>query len=145
MVFTSGIIIAFFCFAFFLIWDQFLKKDSRLSTGLQVLRKKMSELETLSLKVDDQVHRQMSVFIKKTEKLEWLLKKADTLCKQLEKDLDRGLVLKQKVAMKELSPQEKKSSSPEAQQAFQFGESPFEEINFVNYSKPKRTDQESSL
>ena len=84
MFFTSGIIIAFFCFAFYLIWNQFLKKDTRLSTGLQLLRKKINELENLSVNVSAQMDRQMSLARDKVEDLELLLKSAKENCEYLE-------------------------------------------------------------
>ena len=84
MFFTSSIIIVFFCFAFYLIWDQFLKKDSRLSTGLHILRKKMQELEHLSLKVDHQVNRQMSVLEERKEEVAFQIQEARRLRNQLE-------------------------------------------------------------
>ena len=84
MFFTSGILIAFFCFAFYLIWNQFLKKDTRLSTGLQLLRKKISELENLSVNVSAQMERQMSLARDKVEDLELLLKSAKENSDRLE-------------------------------------------------------------
>ena len=86
--FTSGIIIAFFCFSFYLIWNQFLKKDTRLSTGLQILRKKISDLENLSLTVEAQIGRQIAVANQKKHQLENLLKTAEALCERLEKNLE---------------------------------------------------------
>ena len=83
MIFTSGLIIAVFCFAFYLIWDQFLKKDSRLSIGLQVLRKKMNELENLSLNVEDQVTKHMKQLQDKTLQIENALKQSKALIKQM--------------------------------------------------------------
>ena len=85
MFFTSGILIAFFCFAFYLIWNQFLKKDTRLSTGLQLLRKKINELENLSVTVSSQMERQMSLARDKVEDLELLLKSAKENSEHLEK------------------------------------------------------------
>lgn len=87
MIFTSGIIIAFFCFAFYLIWSQFLKKDARLSTGLQILRKKLSDLENLSLSVENQVDHSLSLVNEKTRKLESLLQTAKGLCDRIEKNI----------------------------------------------------------
>ena len=84
LIFTSGLIIAVFCFAFYLIWDQFLKKDSRLSIGLQVLRKKMNELENLSLHVEDQVTKHMKHIQDKTLQIESAIKQSKFLIKQLE-------------------------------------------------------------
>lgn len=90
MFFTSCLIIIFFCFAFYLIWDQFLKKDSRLSTGLKVLRKKTGELEGLSVKVDDQITRQLSLLQEKSKHFEVLIKKATQLNEQLNQHLKSG-------------------------------------------------------
>ncbi len=87
MFFTSGIIIAFFCFSFYLIWNQFLKKDTRLSTGLQVLRKKITDLENLSLTVEAQVDRHMSVINERTRRLESLVHTTKALCERLEKNI----------------------------------------------------------
>lgn len=87
MFFTSGIIIAFFCFAFYLIWNQFLRKDTRLSTGLQVLRKKITDLENLSLTVEAQVDRQVSVVSDRIKKMESLLQTAKELCERLETNI----------------------------------------------------------
>ena len=88
MFFTSGIIIAFFCFAFYLIWNQFLKKDTRLSIGLQVLRKKISDLENLSLAVDAQGERHRSNMKEKSQDLELLLQQGRELCRRLEKNIE---------------------------------------------------------
>ena len=95
MFFTSGIIIAFFCFAFYLIWNQFLKKDTRLSTGLQVLRKKISDLENLSVNVSAQISRQMSAGEEKVQKLEYLLKAGHALCDRLERNIEIARALEQ--------------------------------------------------
>ena len=87
MFFTSGILIAFFCFAFYLIWNQFLKKDTRLSTGLQVLRRKITDLENLSLTVSAQVDRQLALINDKAKELESLLQNARVVCDRLEKNI----------------------------------------------------------
>ena len=104
MVFTSGIIIAFFCFAFYLIWSQFLKKDTRLSIGLQVLRKKITDLENLSLTVEAQVDRQAALVNEKIHRLEFLLKKAGRLCEQMEENIETAHALQNP----DLSPPERK-------------------------------------
>ena len=87
MFFTSGIIIAFFCFAFYLIWNQFLRKDTRLSTGLQILRKKIGDLENLSLTVETQVDHYISTMQEKTRKLESLLQTTKQLCERMEANI----------------------------------------------------------
>ena len=94
LFFTSFIIIAFFCFAFYLIWNQFLKKDTRLSTGLKVLRKKISDLQTLSLTVETQVDRHNSVMDEKIQRMEYLLQKSKEVCQQMEKTIEVALALK---------------------------------------------------
>ncbi len=96
MFFTSCIIIAFFCFAFYLIWNQFLKKDTRLSTGLKVLRKKISELQNLSLSVETQVDRHNSVVNDKIQRMEYLLKKTTQLCLRMEHNIKIATALTNK-------------------------------------------------
>ena len=94
MFFTSCIIIAFFCFAFYLIWNQFLKKDTRLSTGLKILRKKISDLQNLSSTVDTQVDRQGALMDEKFQRMEHLLQKSKEVCQQLESRIEIALALK---------------------------------------------------
>lgn len=101
MFFTSGILIAFFCFAFYLIWNQFLKKDTRLSTGLQVLRRKITDLENLSLTVEAQMDRHQSLIKDRTQNMESLLRTAKVLSERLEKNI------------KTIQALNNKSSSPE--------------------------------
>ena len=88
LFFTSGLIIVCFCFAFYLIWDQFLKKDSRLSTGLKILRKKTGELEELSIKVENQITKQLCLLKDKTQHFEALVKKAAGLNEKLHQHLN---------------------------------------------------------
>lgn len=131
MFFTSGIIIVFFCFAFYLIWDQFLKKDSRLSTGLHILRKKMQELEHLSLKADHQISRQMSMLAERKEELDFQIQEARRLHDQLEDTLKKLQPVKEKALSEKTastvktekidSSQKDKDKLPE----FHFGNSPF--------------------
>ena len=170
LFFTSGIIIAFFCFAFYLIWNQFLRKDTRLSTGLQVLRKKISDLENLSLSVEAQVDRQMSVVNERSRRMESLLQKTKDICEHLENNIKIAQALKnshspdskkqkrleetppaQKLELntqiEEYSLKEKKfvhspsttsplkmvkeRSSLDKQRKFQFGDSPFTDLDFM--------------
>lgn len=161
MFFTSGIIIAFFCFAFYLIWNQFLRKDTRLNTGLQVLRKKIGDLENLSLNVESQVDRQMSLVGEKTRKMESLLRQSKELCDTLEKHLQMVKALEpspeeratdsshvnppevkpiknhQKEAKKSFSKNSPahlkmvKENPLNKQKRFQFGKSPFTHLDFI--------------
>ena len=101
MFFTSGILIAFFCFAFYLIWNQFLKKDTRLSTGLQVLRRKITDLENLSLTVSAQVDRQLPLVNDKAKKLETLLQNARAVCDRLEKNIKMAQALENPPVMQD--------------------------------------------
>ena len=185
LFFTSGIIIAFFCFAFYLIWNQFLRKDTRLSMGLQILRKKISDLESLALNVEMQVDRQMSMVNERTRRMESLLQKTKELSDHLERNIKiaRSLEeihsvlleeesnqkqvkeskissLKEKSAidnqfteehffeskkikkLKNVNSSERKATPLEGdkKQKFQFGESPFVNIDFVPSLSKKNID-----
>ena len=125
MFFTSGIIIAFFCFAFYLIWNQFLRKDTRLNTGLQVLRKKISDLENLSLTVESQVDRQMSLVSERARRMESLLKQGKELCEKLEKNLN---LIKD---LDHLSYEKSSSSVPTTTNKKSFNKTPLEKTEKV--------------
>ena len=163
MFFTSGIIIAFFCFAFYLIWDQFLKKDSRLSTGLQVLRKKMHKLENVSTQVNTQVHQHLSALRAESQRLEELIKQGQTLCGQLSAFIkwqeqqsalaqQTAAITKQQNSKNKLTSLQKSMqksgqkpvqksnlkkapSHPNKESIFQFGQSPFTDIDFTPSNK----------
>lgn len=141
MLFTSGILIAFFCFAFYLIWDQFLKKDSRLSTGLQILRKKMTELESLSVQVSSQVSRQIFASQEKCRQLEEMIKKAELVCSSLEKQIQTAnsySVKQLKIVHKETPIKPPSTKDPvKEENLFQFGESPFKDVDFINSTSDK--------
>ena len=128
MFFTSGIIIAFFCFAFYLIWNQFLRKDTRLNTGLQVLRKKICDLENLSLTVESQVDRQMSLVNEKTRKMESLVRQSKELCEKLEKNLKMVKAL-------EHSPEERVTNSSHVNPP---------DVKPINKSHPEETNSSFS-
>ena len=110
LFFTSCIIIAFFCFAFYLIWNQFLKKDTRLSTGLKVLRKKISELQNLSVAVESQMDRQSFAMNDKIQRLEYLLQKSQEVCQRMEKAIELASARPNKEGDKEV-----KSPAPQQQ------------------------------
>ena len=159
MFFTSGIIIVFFCFSFYLIWNQFLRKESRLTSSLHVLRKKITDLENLSLTVDAQLDRQMPKVNEKIHKLETLLKATQKTCKDLDKklalyhqepqkkttttfsttmDANIGsppkphLQIKHNLSPKKNTNQFLKATKPAPKKIskFEFGESPFRNIDF---------------
>ena len=137
-----------------MIWTQFLKKDTRLSTGLQVLRKKITDLENLSLTVEAQVDRQVSVVNEKTRKLELLIKTSKALCERLESvqsppkspEAQRVIPSQKKLAQAEellnLKEQLKKQVRPvrlrmveevkNKQHKFEFGKSPFSNVDFTD-------------
>ncbi len=140
MFFTSGIIIAFFCLAFYLIWDQFLKKDSRLSTGLQVLRKKMHKLDTLSVQVNEQVNKQLSALKEQSKQFQDLMQQAQKVCERLEKAIHIATNLsdQSKNTDGNHKPSKNDSVSPHQGQqkaVFQFGKSPFVDVDFVDSKK----------
>ena len=139
MFFTSGIIIAFFCLAFYLIWDQFLKKDSRLSTGLQVLRKKMHKLDTLSIQVNEQVNKQLSALKEQSKQFQELMKEAQALCERLEKTIHIAKNLNSKDHASAKSSESHLTHTlthpVKEKPVFQFRKSPFVDVDFVASKK----------
>jgi len=161
LFFTTGILIAFFCFSFYLIWNQFLKKDTRLSTGLQVLRKKISDLENLSLTVEALVDRKMSMVNERTRKMEALLKKTKEVSDKLEENIELAKALskahlsekkesfkppeqqhlKQKeYKLKKETPRFEKEQgtkivAEKKEKQIQFGKSPFNDLEFIENNK----------
>lgn len=85
----------FFCFSFYLIWNQFLRKDTRLSIGLNILRKKINELENLSINVEAQVDNNMSEISKKNNQLQALLQKTEIICLNLENNIKKAEALQE--------------------------------------------------
>ena len=132
MLFTSGTIIVFFCFAFYLIWDQFLRKDARLSTGLRILKKKISQLENLSSQVDTQIERQMNLIQETMQRLELMTERARILNECLEKHY--RLSVKNSPLNTAGRTRSQKTSSHTKQKSLQFGQSPFTDFNFAEES-----------
>ena len=85
MLFTTSLLIFSFCFVFYIIWNQFLRKDTRLSIGLQVLQKKMDLLENFSEKSDIQLRKGIELLDKKNKELEKIVKEARFCIFKLEK------------------------------------------------------------
>ena len=106
-----------------------MKKDSRLSAGLHVLRKKTQELEHLSIKVDHQMNRQISVLTEKKEELVSHIHEARLLCRQMENHLKKIQPLAEEApAPAELSVKDentKDNADKKKDPLFQFGKSPF--------------------
>ena len=151
-----------------MIWNQFLKKDTRLSTGLKVLRKKISDLQNLSSTVEIEMSRHSSVMDNKIQRMEYLLKKSKEVCTQMEKNIAILKTLKKQEAG-QLEPSamsskptvsETKSEKPKQQTNVQaihlkmvkekptdrpkpayFGESPFVKLGFVESHKPKSEER----
>ena len=139
-----------------------------MSTGLQVLRKKIIDLENLSLTVETQVDRQMSIVSDRMRKMESLLQTTKELCERLEsnikavhslensaqsyskesvhreekeKHLPPVEALKSEMGVKPPSEGEKElprshlkmvEEQQDKQKRFQFGESPFTNLDFID-------------
>ena len=167
--------------------ESILKEDTRLSMGLQILRKKINDLESLALSVETQIDRQMSMVNERTRRMESLLKKSKEFSEHLEKNIKiarslgeiHSILLEEEAnqeklkdnklnSLKEKSTLESKfatkhfleskknkyldkvASKKNVEQAkdekkpkFQFGESPFLNIDFV--SSLHKKDMDSSV
>ena len=85
MPFVTGLFVLSFCFVFYVIWHQFLRKDARLSVGIKVLQKKMNMLETLSHQTDVQLNKGITLLDKKNKDLEKIVSEARFCIFKMEK------------------------------------------------------------
>lgn len=152
MLFITSLLIFSFCFVFFVIWNQFLRKDTRLSIGLKILQKKMDVLEDFSEKADIQLRKGVELLDKKNRELERIVNEARFCIFKMEK-LITGIENKKPVKMslvqdknEESAPlkKKKKPSVPLVSKKFNFGESPFTHLNFVELKKKKSYDPSPS-
>ena len=157
MLFITGFLILSFCFIFYIIWNQFLRKDTRLSMGLKILQKKMTLLDDFSQKTDLQLRKGIDLLDKKNRELEKIVSEARFCIFKMEKLIlgfetaavkksaskKKSISLVQKKEASTAPPSEKKSLSliehkkPEKTK-FQFGESPFASLQFVETSKKEK-------
>ena len=167
MLFITTLFICSFCFVVYLIWSQFLKKDTSLHVGLKVLHKKMSLLEDFSHKTDQQLRAGIELLDQKNKDLEKIVKEARFCIFKMEKLIhnfdsikkeDSPDEEKKKIALVQnktdapikksnLSLIEKENESSQSQKKiskFQFGESPFANLNFVEKSTSRKKDSDSS-
>ena len=157
MLFVTTLLICSFCFVVFLIWNQFLKKDANLHVGLKVLRNKMSLLETFSQKTDQQLRQGIELLDQKNQNLEKIVKEARFCIFKMEKlihnfenmkdesisqstislvpEAEQKLTLVEKEESKEIVQPEKDKKSK-----FQFGESPFSHLSFVEHPATQKKD-----
>jgi len=162
MLFITCFLILSFCFIFYIIWNQFLRKDTRLSMGLKILQKKMTLLEAFSQKTDLQLRKGISLLDKKNRELEKIVNEARFCIFKMEK-LILGfetesskkttshsrkelisLVEKKEVPAKAdekkpLTLIENKKSKKTTE--FQFGESPFASLQFIE--SPKKEEKKT--
>lgn len=141
MPFITGLFIFSFCFVFYIIWHQFLRKDARLSVSLKVLQKKMNMLETFSKKTDLQLIRGIELLEKKNKDLEKIVSEARFCIFKMEKLLigfeEKNQNLesssKKRIALVEDAPSKNAASKKKMKNPskFDFGESPFSNLNFV--------------
>ena len=85
MLFFTTLLIGSFCFVFYLVWNQFLRKDARLSIGLKILQKKMDVLENFSEKIDLQLSKGVELLDKKNRELEKIIGEARFCIFKMEK------------------------------------------------------------
>ncbi len=96
----------------------------------------MSELETLSLRISDQVNRQISLMREKSQQLKQLIEDAETMCRKLEENLHKETNQKNHHLKIVRKPE---TSNPDP--LFQLDKSPFlEETNLLS-SKGKEKDK----
>ena len=154
MLFITCLFILSFCFLFYVIWSQFLKKDSRLSIGLKVLQKKMNILESFSKNTDIQLKKGIDLLDKKTKELEKIVNEARFCIFKMEK-LIVGFENKDKEATENSEANSKKHnislvqstnkvsdksvrSLKKSKSKFHFGDSPFSSLNFVETTSKTR-------
>ncbi len=155
MLFITTLLICSFCFVVFLIWNQFLKKDTSLYLGLKVLQKKMNLLEDFSQKTDQQLRQGINLLDQKNQDLEKIVKEARFCIFKMEKlthnfeytRKNSSIQRKSKISLlkdehisdppvkkKKLTIiEEDKKETPYLAARFQFGESPFAHLNFVEH------------
>ena len=160
MPFVTGLFIFSFCFVFYIIWHQFLRKDARLSVGLKVLQKKMNMIENFSKQTDMQLIKGIELLDKKNKDLEKIVSEARFCIFKMEKlissfeeknhsifnkkpvenqnpvEKQNEIQRQQEKTSSRLSLVEEKTSSKKSK--FDFGESPFSDLNFVSGDKNQK-------
>ena len=166
MLFFTSLLIFSFCFVFYVVWNQFLRKDTRLSIGLKILQKKMDVLENFSEKSDIQLRKGVELLDKKNRELERIVNEARFCIFKMEK-LITGIENKSKnlpkpsnktkISLVRSAPEQNKTAFSskkqkpiviqEPPQKFSFGESPFSHLNFVDTRRkepqPKQPEKDS--
>ena len=167
MLFITTLLICSFCFVVYLIWNQFLKKDTSLHVGLKVLQKKMSLLEDFSHRTDQQLRQGIKLLDQKNKDLEKIVKEARFCIFKMEKliygfegikkespsqnkskisllkneNLSSDLLSNKKITV--IKDKKKKTLELKEKKArFQFGESPFVDLNFIEYPAVKKNSDE---
>ena len=157
MPFVTGLFIFSFCFVFYIIWHQFLRKDAHLSVGLKVLQKKMNMIEKFSKQTDLQLIKGIELLDKKNKDLEKIVSEARFCIFKMEKlissfeeknshAIDKKPLEKQNKEKQNKTPSRlslvQEQSSPQKynpqKSKFNFGESPFSHLNFVSGDKHRK-------
>ena len=101
----------------------------------------MTELESLSVQVSSQVSRQIFASQEKCRQLEEMIKKAELVCSSLEKQIQTAnsySVKQLKIVHKETPIKPPSTKDPvKEENLFQFGESPFKDVDFINSTSDK--------
>lgn len=158
MLFITGFLILSFCFIFYIIWNQFLRKDTRLSMGLKILQKKMDLLDNFSQKTDLQLRKGIDLLDKKNRELEKIVSEARFCIFKMEKlilgfETESNKKTTAPPKKKSISLVEKKSAPAKTTEKkpltlvenkksektkFQFGESPFASLQFIESPKKEK-------
>ena len=156
MLFVTTLLICSFCFVVFLIWNQFLKKDTTLNVGLKVLQNKMNLLETFSQKTDQQLRQGIELLDQKNQDLEKIVKEARFCIFKMEKlthnfeNMKNEPDSKNKISLVQepdkklalVEKEETKEKDQDKNSKFQFGESPFSHLSFAEHPAAQKKDSD---
>ncbi len=98
----------------------------------------MNELESLSVQISSQISRQLFSSQEKCRKLQEMVEKAQAVCDQLEKRIhvaEKNSSTTRKLKIVHKQPVSKPVHKQES--LFQFGKSPFKDVDFIPSSSPK--------
>lgn len=158
MLLITTLAIGVFCFVFYLIWSQFLKKETRLSVSLKVLHKKLDLADNFLNEMDSKVQRSASLIDKKHKELEKIVSEARFCIFKIEKMItsmnstvdkksnaletlqnkEQSIEPVQQYEKELISETQEEVSEPDTNQGFQFGDSPFSDVNFIETATKKK-------
>lgn len=155
MLFMTTLIIGTFCFSFYLLWNQFLKKETRLSTGLKVLQKKLDMVEKFAHQTDMTFQKRELLLNKKQKEIEKAINEARFCIFKMEKLQDTITnkpteqtqpSAEQPIRLVDTDKEvdiKKSDTEQETPNHFNFGESPFLELQFIDKEKDSKEEDPS--